>query len=135
MILIWDSHLLHTNLAVVDFCKFLWDWTHTHSTMLSTNWCWHHQQATAWQHNNTGKAITKIVFGGLLKHAWNLTTAVGNATNGFKNTGIYIYIYPLNPNAKPAHKFVGDSKTDSPQSQTTEMPSTNEPFLRTSPNS
>lgn len=37
-----------------------------------------------------------------MKHAWNLSASVGNASKGFEKTGIY----PCNPHAIPPHKFV-----------------------------
>ncbi|XP_020287527.1 uncharacterized protein LOC109856551 [Pseudomyrmex gracilis] len=121
VILILDGHLSHTNLAVVDLCEaseieLVLIPPHTSHALqpLDVSFfkplkTYYHQQATTWQHSNTGKGISKIVFGGLLKQAWNLSATVGNATKGFEKTGIY----PLNLNAIPAHKFVGDNTTNS----------------------
>lgn len=133
VILILDGHLSHTNLAVVDLCEsfeiqLVLIPPHTSHALqpLDVSFfkplkTYYHQQATTWQHTNTGKAINKVVFGGLLKQAWNLSATVGNATKGFEKTGIY----PLNPNAIPTHKFVGDNITDASQNHFVEMSSTN----------
>lgn len=112
--LILNGHIPHINLAVVDLCEesdiqLVLLPPHTSHALqpldvsffkpLAT---YYHQQATSWQHSNIGKGITKIVFGGLLKHAWNLSASVGNASEGFEKTGIY----PFNPHAISPHKFV-----------------------------
>lgn len=96
VILILDGHVSHTNLAVVDLCEksdieLVLLPPHTSHALqpLDVSFfkplkTYYHQRATWWQHNNNGKGITKIVFGGLLKHAWNLSTSV---SKGFEKTG------------------------------------------------
>lgn len=135
VILILNGHLSHTNLAVVDLCEsfeiqLVLLPLHTSHVLqsldvsffkpLKTYYHNQYQQATAWQHINTSKAISKVDFG-LLKQAWNLSVTVGNAVKGFEKTGIY----PLNPNATPTHKFVGDNIIDASQNHLVEMSSTN----------
>ena len=133
VILILDGHLSHTNLAVVDLCESLEIEMvlippHTSHALqpLDVSYfkplkTYYHQQATVWQHSNKNKEISKVVFGGLLKHAWNLAATVGNATKGFEKTGIY----PLNPYAIPDHKFIGDNTAnEASQTQFTGMSST-----------
>ncbi|KAF2896534.1 hypothetical protein ILUMI_09641 [Ignelater luminosus] len=58
-----------------------------------------------WQNSHTNMGITKVAFGGLFKQAWNQAATIGNATKGFEKTGIF----PLNANAIPDHKFIGDT--------------------------
>mgnify|MGYP000094216738 CR=1 FL=1 len=62
----------------------------------------YNQHATAWQHGNPDKVISKVVFGGIFKKAWNDAAKVGNAVKGFEKTGIF----PLNSNAIPENKFL-----------------------------
>lgn len=133
VILILDGHLSHTNLAVVDLCEdsdieLILIPPHTSHALqpLDVSFfkplkAYYHQQATSWQHCNVGKGITKTVFGGLLKHAWNLSASVGNAAKGFEKTGIY----PLNPHAIPPHKFVSSfTSVDNVHISSVEKPST-----------
>ncbi|XP_018358953.1 PREDICTED: uncharacterized protein LOC108758464 [Trachymyrmex cornetzi] len=114
VILILDGHLSHTNLTVVDLCEesdieLILIPPHTSHAIqpLDVSFfkplkIYYHQRAISWQHSNVGKGITRIVFGILLKHAWNLAASIKIATKGFEKIGIY----PFNPHAIPSYKFV-----------------------------
>lgn len=125
VILILDGHATHTSFAVVDLCESLEIELvlippHTSHALqpLDVSFfkplkAYYNQHATTWQHSHPHKGITKVAFGGLFKEAWNQAATVGNAAKGFQKTGIF----PLNPNAIPDHKFIGDIQhnVDTPQ--------------------
>lgn len=131
VILILDGHASHTSYSVVDLCDSL-DIElvllppHTSHALQPLDVSlfkplksYYHQQATSWQHAHPNQGITKVAFGGIFKQAWNQAATVGNAIKGFEKTGIF----PLNANAIPDHKFVGDQELDVVESQDT-VPST-----------
>lgn len=120
VILILDGHASHTTYSVVDLCDSL-DIElvllppHTSHALqpLDVSFfkplkSYYHQQATSWQHAHPNQGITKVAFGGIFKQAWNQAATVGNAVKGFEKTGIF----PLNANAIPDHKFIGEYELD-----------------------
>lgn len=125
VILILDGHASHTSYSVVDLCdslqiELVFLPPHTlhalqplDASLFKPLKSYYHQQATSWQHTHPNQGITKVAFGGLLKQAWNLTATVGNAVKSFEKTGIF----PLNSNAIPDHKFIGDQESDIVESQ------------------
>ncbi|XP_045450942.1 uncharacterized protein LOC123659815 [Melitaea cinxia] len=120
VILILDGHASHTSYSVVDLCdsfeiELVLLPPHTSHALQPLDLSffkplktYYHQQATAWQHSHPNRGITKVAFGALFQRAWNQAATVGNATKGFEKTGIF----PLNANAIPDHKFIGDQKSD-----------------------
>ncbi|XP_026736710.1 uncharacterized protein LOC113500199 [Trichoplusia ni] len=125
VILILDGHASHTTYSVVDLCETL-DIElvllppHTSHALqpLDVSFfkplkSYYHQQATSWQHAHPNQGITKVVFGGIFKQAWNQAATVGNAVKGFEKTGIF----PLNANAIPDHKFIGEQGLDIVENQ------------------
>lgn len=134
VILILDGHATHTSLEVVDLCESLGIELvlmppHTSHALqpLDVSFfkplkAYYNQHATAWLHSHPQKAISKVGFGGILKQAWNQAATVGNAAKGFEKTGIY----PLNPNAIPDYKFIGDTMDhlDTLEANNPELPST-----------
>lgn len=125
VVLILDGHASHTSYSVVDLCdsfeiELVLLPPHTSHALqpLDVSFfkplkTYYHQQATAWQHSHPNQGITKVAFGALFQRAWNQAATVGNATKGFENTGIF----PLNANAIPDHKFIGDQESDIVESQ------------------
>ncbi|CAG4974306.1 unnamed protein product [Parnassius apollo] len=125
VVLILDAHASHTSYSVVDLCdsfeiELVLLPPHTSHALqpLDVSFfkplkTYYHQQATAWQHSHPNQGITKVAFGALFQRAWNQAATVGNATKGFEKTGIF----PLNANAIPDHKFIGDQESDIVESQ------------------
>lgn len=125
VILILDGHASHTIYSVVDLCdsldiELLLLPPHTSHALqpLDVSFfkplkAYYHQQATSWQHAHPNQGITKVAFGGIFKQSWNQAATVGNAVKGFEKTGIF----PLNANALPDHKFIGDQESDIVESQ------------------
>ncbi|CAG5035003.1 unnamed protein product [Parnassius apollo] len=125
VVLILDGHASHTSYSVVDLCdsfeiELVLLPPHTSHALqpLDVSFfkplkTYYHQQATAWQHSHPNQGITKVAFGALFQWAWNQAATVGNATKGFEKTGIF----PLNANAIPDHKFIGDQESDIVESQ------------------
>lgn len=125
VVLILDGHASHTSYSVVDLCdsfeiELVLLPPHTSHALqpLDVSFfkplkTYYHQQATAWQHSHPNQGITKVAFGALFQRAWNQAATVGNATKGFEKTGIF----PLNANAIPNHKFIGDHESGILESQ------------------
>ncbi|KAF2899780.1 hypothetical protein ILUMI_06401 [Ignelater luminosus] len=117
VILILDVHASHTSYAMVDLCESFeieLDLLPPHTSHalqpLDVSFfkplkAYYHQQTTAWQHSHTNMGITKVAFGGLFEQALNQAATVGNATKWFEKIGIF----PLNANAIPDHKFIGNT--------------------------
>ncbi|CAB3252682.1 unnamed protein product [Arctia plantaginis] len=125
VVLILDGHASHTSYSVVDLCdsfeiELVLLPPHTSHGLqpLDVSFfkplkTYYHQKATSWQHSHPNQGITKVAFGALFQQAWNQAATVGNATKGFEKTGIF----PLNANAIPDHKFIGDQESDIVESQ------------------
>ncbi|CAB3231899.1 unnamed protein product [Arctia plantaginis] len=125
VVLILDGHASHTSYSVVDLCdsfeiELVLLPPHTSHALqpLDVSFfkplkTYYHQKATSWQHSHPNQGITKVAFGALYQQAWNQAATVGNATKGFEKTGIF----PLNANAIPDHKFIGDQESDIVESQ------------------
>lgn len=121
VILILDGHVSHTNLTVVDLCEaseieLVLILPHTSHALQSLDVSFFKliiiknllsSASDCMAAFSPRQRNSKIVFGSLLKETWNLSTTVENATKGFLKTEIY----PLNPCAIPAEKFVGDNTT------------------------
>ncbi|KAK0169796.1 hypothetical protein PV328_010437 [Microctonus aethiopoides] len=120
VLLILDGHVSYKSRDVLDYAK-------QHGIILhcSPTHCSHHiqplnvsffsplktflnQEITKKIRVNDGRAISQLQVAGIFRPAYEKAATLENATNGFKNTGLW----PLDPNIFPDYLYAPSSVTD-----------------------
>ncbi|KAJ8982176.1 hypothetical protein NQ317_013961, partial [Molorchus minor] len=120
ILLLLDGHSSHKNIEVLEFAKknhillFCFPPHCTHRlqpldvSLFGPLTIFYNQAIRTWMLQNAGRGITHFQVGEIFNQAYSKAATVGNATSGFKKTGIH----PFDPHIFPDWMFAPSKTTD-----------------------